>query len=56
MEIYNTKEAMAILKISQVTLLNLLKSKRIKGVRLSESKKAKWIIPKTAIEDFLAGK
>jgi len=55
MEVYNVKEVMAILKVSQNTLLSLLKNNKIRGLRTSEGKTARWIIPADAVREFLQG-
>ena len=53
--VYTLKEAMAILKLSRSTLLPLLVSGKIKGIRSSETTKAKWLITSDAIKNFLQG-
>lgn len=55
MEVYSVKEVMSILKVSQNTLLSLLKNKKIRGMRTSEGKTARWIIPADSVKEFLQG-
>lgn len=50
-EVYTVKEASEMLKISKDTLMKMLKNKTIHSVRAG----ARWIIPKSALNDYLEG-
>ena len=49
--VFTIKETMEVLKISRVTVMALIKSQKIKGVRAN----AKWLITSDSIKSFLQG-
>jgi len=54
-KVYTLKETMEILKLSRSTMMPLLVSGKIKGIRSSETTRAKWLITSDAIKEFLTG-
>ena len=51
-QVYNVDEVMEALSISRVTCYKLIKSGRLRAIRIGN----RWKVPKKALDDFLSGR